>query len=108
MSMPMLDPVMHDPERLALELAELEERKRLPVRFDVRDPEFHRLLPDDVHVERVATGVGGDQHATVVDLHQPAVADDLNVLAGQPRPRLVGGGGEADGAFRAHAGAADA
>lgn len=32
----------------------------------------------------------GDQHATMVDLHQPGVAGDLDGLAGQPGAGLVG------------------
>ena len=41
------------------------------------------------------------EHAAVVELHEPAVADDLDGLAGQPHPGLVGGGGEPDRALRA-------
>jgi hypothetical protein len=41
-------------------------------------------------------GMGGNEHTAVVELHQAAVADHLDGLAGQPHPRLVLGGGEAD------------
>ena len=33
--------------------------------------------------------VGRDEHPAVVDLHQPALADHLDGLAGQPRAGLV-------------------
>ena len=37
----------------------------------------------------VAAGVGGDEHATVVEVHEPAVADDLDGLTGEPHPGQV-------------------
>lgn len=81
MSMPMLDPVMHDAERLATELAELEERKRVPISFDVRDPELHRLLPADVLVERVATGL--------LNAEGPVWMGDHLLLTDSPRNRIL-------------------
>jgi len=47
----------------------------------------------------VASGVGADEHAPVVPLHESCLAAHLDGLAGQPGARLVGGGGEADGAL---------
>mgnify|MGYP006138690169 CR=1 FL=1 len=41
-------------------------------------------------------GVGGDQHTTVMDVHQPSIADELHVLTGEPHPGLVMHAGEAD------------
>ena len=41
------------------------------------------------------------EHTAVVELHEPAVADDLDGLTGQPHPGLVAGGGEADRALGA-------
>jgi len=81
MSMPMLDPVMHDAERLALELAELEERKRVSISFDVRDPDFHRLIPRHVTVERVAAGF--------LNAEGPVWMGDHLLLTDSPRNRIV-------------------
>ena len=54
-------------------------------------------------VEGVAAGVGGDEHPTMVELHEPALADDLDGLAGQPRARPCScDGREADRALGAH------
>jgi hypothetical protein len=40
--------------------------------------------------------MGGHQHAAVVELHQPALAYDGHLLARQPAPDAVLGGGETD------------
>ena len=44
----------------------------------------------------VAAGVGGDEHAPVVEVHDAAVADDLDGLTGEPHPGQVVGRREAD------------
>jgi gluconolactonase len=68
-------------ERLQAELAELEERKRVPVSFDVRDPELHRLFPEDVRVERVATGL--------LNAEGPVWRGDHLLLTDSPRNRIL-------------------
>ena len=54
--MTMLDGRMHDEERLRTELADLEDRRRVPVRVEANHPDLHRLIPEDVAVERVGAG----------------------------------------------------
>ena len=44
----------------------------------------------------------GDEHTPMVELHEPAIADDLDGLAGQPHVGPVGRGGEAGGSFGRH------
>ena len=40
-------------------------------------------------VERMPTGVGRDEYTTVVDLHERALAGDLDGLTGEPRARAL-------------------
>jgi hypothetical protein len=47
-------------------------------------------------VGSVAAGVGGDEHAAVVQVYEPPIADDRDVLAGEPDRCVVAGTGEAD------------
>lgn len=51
----------------------------------------------------VTAGVRRDQHTAVVEVHEPAIADHLDFLAGEPHASLVVGCGEADRALAAHA-----
>ena len=52
-------------------------------------------------VDRMPASVGGDEHTTVMDLHQPALTDHLDGLPGQPCAGLVDDGGEPDRALGA-------
>jgi hypothetical protein len=61
-----------------------------------------RCSPASCFVEGLPASVGGDQYASVVELHETAVADHLHLLARQPSAGFVLRGGEADGALGAH------